>query len=493
MKQIYTIFVAVLITASVFAQAPEKMSYQAVVRNSTDQLVINQGIGMQISILQTTATGTAIYVETHNTATNTNGLVTIEIGNGNVESGDFTTIDWANDIYFIKTEIDPTVAGGATYTITGTSQLLSVSYALHAKTAENITGGINETDPVYISSQAYNITAGDITNLSHLSNTNTGDQDVSGIALNEQAIQDTASQIRADFPDVSGFISNETDPFYTAWNKDYADLTNKPNIIDSITTVIDTTTQFVRSETQNLSDVLSENNDGGEIQIKNIANPTDQQDAVTLYYLENKIFELEFNLGKDTIADCEGNYYEIVKINEQYWFAENLRTRHYCNGNLITKVIDNTMWSNLSSGAYCWPQNDSVNYNDRGVLYNYYVGETGNICPDGWHIATKLEYEELINFLNPSAANKLKESGYIHWGSFNNSGATNSSGYTALPGYRGSDGSFNVDDDKHGMIWTSTENNVSENWGIRFDNYSSNVIIHTADKKHGYYIRCIKD
>ena len=94
---------------------------------------------------------------------------------------------------------------------------------------------------------------------------------------------------------------------------------------------------------------------------------------------------------------------------------------------------------------------------------------------------------------NPSAANKLKESGYTHWGSFNNSGATNSSGYTALPGYRGSDGSFNVDDDKHGMIWTSTENNVEEYWGMRFDNYSSDVIVHSADKKHGYYIRCIKD
>lgn len=137
MNRIFTILIAILLTASVFAQAPEKMSYQAVIRNSTDQLVTNQGIGMQISILQTTATGTAVYVETHNTTTNANGLVTVEIGNGNVQSGDFSTIDWANDIYFIKTETDPTTAGGTAYTITGTSQLLSVSYALHAKTAES--------------------------------------------------------------------------------------------------------------------------------------------------------------------------------------------------------------------------------------------------------------------------------------------------------------------------------------------------------------------
>ncbi len=140
MKQIYTILIAVLLTASVFlpqlvnAQAPEKMSYQAVVRNSTNQLVTNQSIGMQISILQTTATGTAIYVERHLPLSNANGLVTIEIGTGTIVSGDFATIDWASHIYFIKTESD--INGGANYTITGTSQLLSVAYALYAKTAE---------------------------------------------------------------------------------------------------------------------------------------------------------------------------------------------------------------------------------------------------------------------------------------------------------------------------------------------------------------------
>ncbi len=175
MKRIYTILVAVLITASVFAQTPEKMSYQAVVRDASSQLVTSTSVGMQISILQTSATGTAVYVERQFPTTNVNGLVTIEIGAGTVVSGDFATIDWANDVYFIKTETDP--AGGANYTITGTSQLMSVPYALHAKTAESITGGITETDPIYTASQAANISSTDITNLSNLSGTNTGDQD----------------------------------------------------------------------------------------------------------------------------------------------------------------------------------------------------------------------------------------------------------------------------------------------------------------------------
>ena len=131
MKKLYIILVALLLSAITFAQTPEKMSYQAVVRDSGDNLISNQPVGMQISILQGSASVTAVYEETQTPTTNANGLVSLEIGSGTVVSGDFTTIDWANDTYFIKTEIDPT--GGTSYTITGTSQLLSVLYALQAK------------------------------------------------------------------------------------------------------------------------------------------------------------------------------------------------------------------------------------------------------------------------------------------------------------------------------------------------------------------------
>jgi len=139
MKKIFTIVGVILVTASVFAQVPEKISYQSVIRNSNDQLATNQSVGMQISILQASATGTAVYVERHFPTTNINGLVSLEIGTGTVVSGDFTTIDWASDIYFIKTETD--LNGGASYTISGTNQLLSTPYALHAKTAGSIVGG----------------------------------------------------------------------------------------------------------------------------------------------------------------------------------------------------------------------------------------------------------------------------------------------------------------------------------------------------------------
>jgi len=144
MRKLFTFFAAVLLTASVFAQSPEKMSYQAVIRDASDNLVTSQTVGMQISILQGSASGTAVYVETQTPTTNANGLVSVEIGGGTLVSGVFTTIDWANGPYFIKTETDP--AGNTSYTITGTSQLLSVPYALHAKTAETVSGELSVGD-----------------------------------------------------------------------------------------------------------------------------------------------------------------------------------------------------------------------------------------------------------------------------------------------------------------------------------------------------------
>jgi hypothetical protein len=205
MKKAATLLAIFIIVANVFlpllasAQAPEKMSYQAVIRNNSNNLVTKSNIGIQVSILQNAADGPAVYVERHFPTTNVNGLVTLEIGDGTIVSGDFTTIDWENGPYFIKTETD--LNGGANYTITGTSQLLSVPYALHSKTAETVTGTISESDPLYAASQAAKITTDDITNLSNLSGTNTGDQDLSGFAT-KTALADSTAQVRSEIPSV---------------------------------------------------------------------------------------------------------------------------------------------------------------------------------------------------------------------------------------------------------------------------------------------------
>ena len=162
MKTLFTIILAGFLTLMANSQTPQKMSYQAVVRNISGELVKNSPVGMKISIVLGSATGTLTYSENQTQTTNVNGLVTLEIGSGTVTFGTFSGINWSSGIYFIKTEIDPT--GGTSYTITATSQILSVPYALHAKTAESLSTAITETDPIYNASASKNITANNITN-----------------------------------------------------------------------------------------------------------------------------------------------------------------------------------------------------------------------------------------------------------------------------------------------------------------------------------------
>ncbi|MDD2634186.1 MAG: FISUMP domain-containing protein [Bacteroidales bacterium] len=149
------VFAALLLYLSPsFGQNPDGMSYQAVIRDASDNLIIDTQIGMQISILQGSVSGPAVYVETQTPTTNANGLVSFVIGG---ETG-FDAIDWANGPYFIKTETD--LSGGVNYTITGASQLLSVPYALHAKTAENgLTDGSTSGDMQYWNGTAWVILA----------------------------------------------------------------------------------------------------------------------------------------------------------------------------------------------------------------------------------------------------------------------------------------------------------------------------------------------
>ena len=153
MKKIYSIIGGFLLTINVCAQAPQKMSYQAIIRNNSNALLTSTTVGMKISVLQGSSTGIPVFVETHTQSTNFNGLVSLEIGTGTVVTGTFAGIDWANGPYFIKTETDPT--GGTSYTIAGTNELMSVPYALFS--ANGTAGGTQYFEKEFVSDGENNI------------------------------------------------------------------------------------------------------------------------------------------------------------------------------------------------------------------------------------------------------------------------------------------------------------------------------------------------
>jgi hypothetical protein len=133
MKKLLLSLVAIAtLSLSSFGQAPEGFKYQAVVRDAGNLILSSQAVGMQLTIQQGSIGGTAVYTETFAPTTNAYGLVNLEIGSG-TSADDFSTIDWANGPYFMETAVD--VTGGTSYSVMGTSQLMSVPYALYAETS----------------------------------------------------------------------------------------------------------------------------------------------------------------------------------------------------------------------------------------------------------------------------------------------------------------------------------------------------------------------
>jgi len=121
--------------------APEAFKYQAVARDAAGQTIANQSVGFQISILEGSTSGNSVYTETHNALTNNFGLVNLGIGNGTGVTGDFSTIDWGGSSFFLQIEMD--ASGGTNFQLMGTSQLMSVPYAIHANTAESVPGDMD--------------------------------------------------------------------------------------------------------------------------------------------------------------------------------------------------------------------------------------------------------------------------------------------------------------------------------------------------------------
>jgi len=162
--------------------------------------------------------------------------------------------------------------------------------------------------------------------------------------------------------------------------------------------------------------------------------------------IENEGPTVEVEVVPQNVVDIDSNFYKVVKIGEQIWMAENLKTTRLNDGTLIPFVSDAKQWLELKTPAFCWYDEvpfagDPVGYiSTYGLLYNWYAVNTGKLCPDGWHVPSADEWVELEGFLGTEVAGlKMKETGTLHWTSTSPE-VTNESGFTAIPGgYRNRD------------------------------------------------------
>lgn len=196
----------------------------------------------------------------------------------------------------------------------------------------------------------------------------------------------------------------------------------------------------------------------------------------------------------DPVTDSEGNVYKTIQIGTQLWMAENLKSTKNNNGDTIPYIQDNASMAGLRTGAYCYYNNDASSYKDiYGALYNFYaIADDPNLCPSGWHVPGSTELADLLIYLYPNSAARLKESGTSHWKS-PNSGSDNSSGFTALPG-----GTFfhvyyqfsGIGD--YGYWWSSDSNYYSARC-LKMSSLLDYAWLESRDKALFYSVRCIKD
>lgn len=201
----------------------------------------------------------------------------------------------------------------------------------------------------------------------------------------------------------------------------------------------------------------------------------------------------------DSVTDIDSNVYHAVPIGTRVWTVENLKVTHYRNGDPIPNITDDTQWGNLTTGAYCDPDNNLSNVSTFGRFYNWYaVVDTRILAPEGWDVPSNDDWQDLINFLGgaDSANIKMREPGEEHWRepenvSTNRPIATNESGFLALPG--GSRGYFDPNSAySSAAFWSSTDYDIDNAWRFAIDRWSTSRD-YGHRKTDGFSVRLVKD
>lgn len=427
MKNYILIIFGLILSTGLFAQSPQGFKYQAVIRDSEGEPLSSQDVSLRISILENNSQGESQYSETHTVKTSEFGLISLVIGSGSGTGldGDFSTIDWGSDQHFLQLEVDKD--GGTSYQMMGTTQLLSVPYALYAETV----GEITETDPDYNESVASEIIAGDTirwnnaTQSLSITKFSLSISEGNTVSLPSSVLVYTTSEISALEPDLGDAVFNNTENLYQiyngfAWRSFSSNCWPEPTVANAGSDqvyndgTISTTLTANTPEPNHGTGVWSIiSGDGG-----GFADVNDP--ATTFTGLSNKTYVLTWSISTDCettsddvavvfiqdqsgepLADVDGNSYNTVWIGGKLWMAENLATTKFNEGTSIPLITDNVEWTNLTSGGLCWYDNDeNTNKHLYGAIYNGYAIQSENLCPTGWHTANGEDWQNLIDYVD---------------------------------------------------------------------------------------------
>ena len=510
MKRTITLIAVCFIITSLLAQTPNNFSYQAIIRNNDNQLITEQTIGMQISIIQGTIYEAPVYVETQSPTSDINGLISIEIGNGEVMSGEFDAIDWSNGPCFIKVETDPN--GGDSYAITTTNQLLSVPFALYANEAGNsFSGDYNDlvNSPIITDDQ----------NLSEVLNENND--------ANALQIKNIANPTEAQDAATKAYV-DELISLFEGNGMVVVDFT-ADNTIISLGNSVSFTDNSVLEATSWQWDF----GDGNTSTEQNPTHVYEIADTFTVSLTASNGIISQTKIKPDYIITTDGptlgtfidsrdgKEYVTVTIENQEWMAENLA--YLPSVNQVTdgsEDIDGSYYYVYGyNGTDVSEATATENYNTYGVLYNWNAamagGTTSNtnpsgvqgVCPDGWHLPSNEEWNELqlaigisIDEIDVSGWHGTNEGSKLAgneelWidGELKNSSEFNSTGFTGLPsGYRSNEGEFSLIGNNT-WWWSATQNTSEEAYYIKLDYNNSSLFFLRYYKSCGYSVRCLRD
>lgn len=480
-KKLSVLGMIITVTLGVAAQVPQKISYQAVIRNISGQLVINQPVGLRITILQGTAEGIEVYAETQTPSTNANGLLTTEFGGGT----GFGSIDWAAGPFFLRTEVDP--LGGCEYSISGTSELLSVPFAKYAETAGNgFTGDYND-----LTNKPVGNNVGDM-----LFWNGTGWITIeAGTPGQVLRIDDSGQPAWEDESNLfSPFTPSVTILDPTACTTTSVTLNASVNPNEFITNVI---YEYGPTTAYGSTAIPAGNPFSGNTPADVSVEITGLSEGQSYHYrvLATNLFgtkassDMIFTTDPLTISDVDGNSYDVVRIGTQLWTTANLRVTKFNDGSGIPNVTGYSTWVGLTTPGYCWYNNNEAVSN--GALYNWYAVNAGNLCPAGWHVPSAADWSVLGEYAggNSVAGEKLKAT--TGWPGEGN--GTDEFGFRAIPnGNRYAlDGVF-YNGLFYGYWWSSDASGDINAMAVSMSDSDTWAPPAGYPVKNGFSVRCVK-